>query len=68
MWRIPWLGRGKMTHYGRLIFSAPARKEYKRKMVLDAVDRSAEARAIRHLQESVSGHIGKPVAWLKALE
>jgi hypothetical protein len=68
LWRIPWLGRGERTDYGRLLMSAPARKAYKRQMVLEAVNKSAEAKAIRQLQECVSGHIGKPVAWLKALE
>ena len=57
-----------LVKYGALVFSARARKEYHRLLVLDAVDSSEEATAIRRIQESVSGHIGMPVPWLKALE
>jgi hypothetical protein len=65
---IHWLGRGERTVHPGLIVSGRARQEYKRKMVLEAVDTSEEATAIRFLQEAVSRHVGKPVAWLKALE
>lgn len=61
-------GRDPMIKHGKLIFSGRARKEYKRDLVLDAVDMSQEATAIRRVQESVSRHVGKPVSWLKALE
>ena len=65
---MPWLGRHPMIKYGTLIFSSRARKEYHRTLVLNAVDMSSEATAIRRIQESVSRHVGRPVSWLKALE
>jgi hypothetical protein len=60
--------RHPMIKYGKLIFSGRARKEIKRALVLDAVDMSEEATAIRRIQESVSRHVGRPVSWLQALE
>jgi hypothetical protein len=50
------------------VFSSRARKDYKRRVILDAVNMSAEAAATRRIQESVSRHVGKPVSWLNALE
>ncbi len=65
---ILWLFRNRLIKYGPLIFSSRTRKEYYRKLVLDAVGISGEAMAIRDIQESVSMYVGKPVSWLKALE
>ena len=61
-------GAHPMIKYAALIFSVRARKEYKRDLMLDAVAMSDEATAIWLVQESVSRHVGEPVAWRKALE
>jgi hypothetical protein len=62
------LAKNPMVRYAALIFSSQARKDYRRKLVLDAVDASKEGSAIRRIQESVSRHVGKPISWLKELE
>jgi hypothetical protein len=62
------ISNAPVISWGKLAFSKRARKEYKNALVLQAVERNREASAIRRVQESVSGHLGKPVSWLKALE
>ena len=61
-------GKSPLIKYGKLIFSDRARKEFKRELILDAVNMSEEATAIRRIQESVSLYLRKPIPWLQALK
>ena len=61
-------GKSPVIKYGKLLFSDRARKEFKKGLILDAVNMSEEATAIRRIQESVSRHLRKPIPWLQALE
>jgi hypothetical protein len=62
------IGKSPIVRYGSLAFSGRARKEYYKRLVLDAVEASSDAKSIRLVQDSVSAYLGKPVPWLVALE
>lgn len=57
-----------LAKYRGIFTSRHARKRAYRELVLNAVNMSSDASAVRRVQEAVSRHIGKPVVWLEALE